>query len=75
MTTLFDMFDKYKPTEMDNKIAEMIKVYEDVVGNDFSNATLGLTNEETLEMLNVCIKKKISMWEYLGKAYDPNSEY
>ena len=52
-----------------------IRRYREVIGDDLITEPSSFTEQEWIDMLNDCIKKKVRIWELLGEGYDPDAYY
>lgn len=52
-----------------------IRRYREVIGDDLITEPSSFTEQEWIDMLNDCIKKKVTIWELLGEGYDPDAYY
>ncbi len=64
-----------KRSKKDDEMMKAIRRYREVIGDDLITEPSSFTEQEWIDMLNDCIKKKVTIWELLGEGYDPDAYY
>ena len=67
--------ENVKRSKKDDEMMKTIRRYREVIGDDLITEPSSFTEQEWIDMLNDCIKKKVTIWELLGEGYDPDAYY
>lgn len=65
-----------EPDELTLRFNDAIRRYEEHFSDDdLMTEASSMSREEWIEAINECIKKNITIWEFLGEEYDPEADY
>ena len=64
-----------KPSSKSILMMESIKKYEEKFNDGPITEPSHLTESEWIEALDYCVEHDITIWEYLGEEYNPESDY
>ena len=67
--------ENVKRSKKDDEMMKAIRRYREVIGDDPITEPSSFTEQEWIDMLNDCIKKKVTIWGLLGEGYDPDAYY
>ncbi len=58
-----------------DEMMELCRQYKEIFGTHPMTEPSTYTTQEWIDMLNECIKKRITLWELWGEEYDPEADY
>lgn len=65
-----------EPDELTLRFADAIRRYEEhFPDDDLMTEASSMSRKEWIEAIDECIRKNITIWEYLGEEYDPECDY